>query len=167
MFQHPAPMHTGRHMRAGAHRYWHGLSVLPATDQLFRSLPTAPDVLLRPQLISLLVRGFLWVREPLCFFRSHQPPSGVRPISCPLFFFSPFSSFCSTWSLGDLFCPLYCPRSLASVQLVPCENCSICRCILDTFMERDELDVLLLLCHFASFHPKFVVFDYISIAWGD
>ena len=28
-----------------------------------------------------------------------------------------------------------------------CDNCSICRCILDAFVERDELHVLLLLCH--------------------
>ena len=84
MFQHPAPMHNGRHMWAGAHRCWHRLSGLPATDQLFHSLPTAPDVLLLPQLISLLVRGFLGMWEPLYFFRSHQPPRGVRPISLPL-----------------------------------------------------------------------------------
>ena len=37
-----------------------------------------------PQLISLLVRGFLGMWEPLYFFRSHQPPRGVRPISLPL-----------------------------------------------------------------------------------
>ena len=84
MFQHPAPMHNGRHMWAGAHRCWHRLSGLPATDQLFHSLPTAPDVLLLPQLISLLVRGFLGMWDPLYFFRSHQPPRGVRPISLPL-----------------------------------------------------------------------------------
>ena len=34
-------------------------------------------------------------------------------------------------------------------------------------MERDELNVLLLLCHLASLHPEFVVFYFISIAWGD
>lgn len=87
------------------------------------------------QLISLLVRGFLWMWEPLCFFRSPQTPGAwTHPISSLLFF--PF--LLSYLVIKDLFCTLQCPRSLANVQLVLCENVSICRCILDAFMERDE-----------------------------
>ena len=45
--------------------------------------------------------------------------------------------------------------SSVSVQHVLCENCSICRCILDVFMGRDELHVLLLLRHLDS-PPEFL-----------
>ena len=41
----------------------------------------------------------------------------------------------------------WCPRSSASFLQRLCENCSICRCILDAFVERDQLRVCLILCH--------------------
>ena len=36
-----------------------------------------------------------------------------------------------------------CPKSSTNVQQVLCENCSICRCILDVLVRRDELRILL------------------------
>ena len=77
------------------------------------------------------------------------PFRGAEPVLLPLLFFFP-SFFHPTWFCRDLSCPFRCPRSSASVQLVFCENCSICRCSLDAFAERDELHVLLLLCHLSD-----------------
>ena len=164
MFQHPAPMHNGRHMWAGAHRCWHRLSGLPATDQLFHSLPTAPDVLLLPQLISLLVRGFLWMWEHLCFLQVPSNPRGMGPIPLPLFFFSPF--FCPTWSSRIFFV-------LSSVQGL---QLTFSWCSVRTFPSVDvflmhlwremKLDVLLLLCHLSSSHLQFFIFYFICITLG-
>ena len=47
----------------------------------------------------------------------------------------------------DFSCPFGHPWSSVSVQLGFCETCSICRCSLDAFVGRDELHILLLLCH--------------------
>ena len=110
-------------------------SVLSATDQPFHSPLTASDAPFLSELISPLVMGLPWMREPLPSFSS--PPGS--------FFFPSF--FHPTQLRGDLSCPFWCPRSSASVQLVFCENCSICRCILDAFVERDELRILPLLHH--------------------
>ena len=74
------------------------------------------------------------------------PSRGAGPIPLPLLFFLP-SFFHSTWLCRGLYCPFWCPRSSASVQLLFCENCSICRCILGASMERDELHIFLLLHH--------------------
>ena len=38
-------------------------------------------------------------------------------------------------------------RTPASIQPVFCDNCCICGCILDAFMETDTLHIPLLLCH--------------------
>ena len=118
-------------------------SVLSATDRLFHPPPTASDVTLLSQLISPSVRGLPWIQEPLLFLSS--PPRGTDPIPLPLLFFFPSSFFCPTRLCRDPSSPFQCPRSSASVQPVVCENCSICRCILDAFVGRDELHILLLL----------------------
>lgn len=73
---------------------------------------------------------------------------GHRSHPLPLFFFFP-SLFPPTQLFRDVSYPLWCLRS-ASVQLV-CENCSICRCSLDAFVERDGLHILLLIHHLTFF----------------
>ena len=77
----------------------------------------------------------------------HIPARGAGSVLLPVLFLFPSSFFCPTWLRGDLVYPFRCPRSSASVQQVLCENCSICRCIPDVYVQRDELPVLLLLCH--------------------
>lgn len=54
----------------------------------------------------------------------------------PISFFHPFLS-----SYGDLSCTFKWPRPSASFQSELCENRSICRCVLDTFVGRDKLHV--------------------------
>ena len=68
------------------------------------------------------------MQEPLLCFSS-RPPRGADPVLLPLLFFFP-SFFHPTQLCRDLSCPFQCPRSFASVQLMFCENCLICRCIL-------------------------------------
>lgn len=95
------------------------------------------------QLISLLIRGLPQMQGPL---RTFSSPRGVQVPSC--FLSSSFAFFFSPYPLcGDLSCPFRCPRSSASVQQVLCGNCFTCRCILDTFVGREKLHVLLLLHH--------------------
>lgn len=50
------------------------------------------------------------------------------PLLCP-FFFLPYYMF--TWGA---FLPFWCLSSSTSVYQVLCENCSMCRCILDAFV---------------------------------
>ena len=90
------------------------------------------------------------MQEPLLSFSS--PPeaqvlSHFLSSSFSLLLFGPI------WLCGNLSCPFKCLRSSAHVQLVLCENCFMCRYILDAFMGRDELHVLLLLHHLDS-SPK-------------
>ena len=115
-------------------------SVLSATDWPFHPPLTASDAPFLSQQIAPLVMGLPGCRN---LSSVSAPPWGTDPILLPLLFFFP-SFFHSTQLCGDLSCPFWCPRSSASVQPVFCENCSICRCILDAFVERDELHVLLL-----------------------
>ena len=75
------------------------------------------------------------------------------PILLALLFFFP-SFFHPVWLCGDLSCPFQCPRSSAGVQLVFFENYSICRCILDAFVERDELHIFLLHRHLGFSLPE-------------
>lgn len=84
------------------------------------------------------------MQGPLLSF-SH-PLRGTGPKQLPLLF--PFPSvLCPSWLHGDLSCSFRCLRSSASVQPVLCENCSICRCTVDAFVERDAFHILLLLRH--------------------
>lgn len=62
--------------------------------------------------------------SPLLHPQGHRSHSASRP----LFFTSSF--LYPTQLCRKLSCPFWCPRSSASVQLVLCENCSICICIL-------------------------------------
>ena len=58
------------------------------------------------------------------------------------------SSFFWTTSLSrNPSCPFRCLTSSANFLQRLCENCYICRCILDAFVERDQLHVCLILCH--------------------
>lgn len=113
-------------------------TICPACHRPAISLSSNSSRCSSAQLISLLVRGFLWMWEHLCFLQVPSNPRGMGPIPLPLFFFSPFFFLLSYLVIKDLFCTLQCPRSSANLQLVLCENLSICRCILDAFMERDE-----------------------------
>ena len=89
------------------------------------------------QVTSLLVRGLPRVPELLFSFSSLP---GVQDLFC---FFS--FSFCTNWLPGNLSCPFRCLRFSVSVQW----DCSIYRCILDTFVGRGEFHILLL-CHLNS-----------------
>lgn len=71
---------------------------------------------------------------------SHQD---CWPVFLFLFFFSFFGP---TRLLGHFSYPLRCPESSTNVQKMLCENCSICRCILDVIVRRDKFWVLLF-CH--------------------
>ena len=92
------------------------------------------------QLISPLWAG---VFECGNLFYPSTPSPGVMvlPVSSFLFFFHH-----PTWLHGDFSCPYRCPRSSTSVQQVLCENCSICRCILDVLVRGGKLHILLF-CH--------------------
>ena len=128
-------------------------SVLPATKQLLGSL-------LSPR-VSPSVPADLPTSEglPRCgnISSSSAPCQEIRAhtASFPLPF--PFL-FHPTWLCGDISCPFKCPRSSASFQqenyysICRCildvfVNYSICRCILDVFVGRDEIHILLLLHH--------------------
>ena len=110
----------------GTDRLCRSHSVLSATDQLLHPSSTASDAPLLSQLISLWVRGLPRMWETLLCFSS---PWGADSILLPLLFFF-LSFFCPTRLCRDLSCPFQCPKSSASVQLVFCEDYSICRCIL-------------------------------------
>ena len=84
------------------------------------------------------VNGLFCMKEPLLTYSS---PSGVLIPSC--FFFSFFFFLSSYWLYGDFSCTSWCLRSSTSVQQVLCENCSICRCILDVLVRRGEFCNLL------------------------
>ena len=100
----------------GTDHPWGSYSVLPATDQLLRSPPKLPVC---PS------------RSPRWWGGFSSPPvphPGVQGLSHSLFFFHP------TWLCRNFSCPFSYLRSSASVQLVLCENCLICRCILDVLV---------------------------------
>ena len=150
-FQYPAPVCTGRHLsqagacRAVAWTIYVGLtlSYLPQTG--CRALLRAPEAPLLSQLTSLLVRRASPDARTSPYLQFSN--RGAGPVLLPLLFLFPSSFFCPTQLHGDLSCPFRCLRSSASVQQVLCENCSIRRCVLDAFVGRDELHILLLLCH--------------------
>ena len=121
-------------------------SVLSATDQLFHPPPRPSDAPLLSQLISPS-GGF-----PTCGnLSSSAPHKGCRfhPTSSPLLF--PFFFLSSYLVMWRSFLSFLASKSSASVQLVLCENCSICRCILDAFVKREKLHLLLLLHHLPLF----------------
>ena len=129
----------------GTDHLYRSHSVLPATDWLLRSSPgpqSSPSV---PADFPP-VRRLPWVREPLLSF-SFLDPRDAGPIPLPLLFLFPSSFFCPILLHRDLSFPFRYLRYSASVQQVLCENCSICRCILDAFVGRGELHSLLLLHH--------------------
>ena len=123
-------------------------SVLLATDWLLCPPPVALEAPLLSQLISPPVRGLPLIWESLLSFSS--PLRGRGPLLFPLLFLLPSSFFCPTRLHGDLSCPFRYTRSSVSVLQVLCENCSICKCILDAFKGRGERHSLLLLCHLGS-----------------
>ena len=85
-------------------------------------------------------------------------PSASRQDCWPLFWFLFFfSCFGPTQLLGNFSYPFTCPESSTNVQKMLCENCSICRCILDVIVRRDKFWVLLF-CHL-DFSLKIVFFN--------
>ena len=54
------------------------------------------------------------------------------PLFCP-FFFLPYYMF-----IWGAFFPFWCLSSSTSVYQVLCENCSMCRCILDAFVGKEK-----------------------------
>lgn len=112
------------------------------TDQLPHSPLTAPKAPLLSQLISPLVMGFSKCQNLSSLSPPSLPTKDKGPIPLILLFLFPISFFyLSLSSYGDLSCTFRWPRPSASVQSELCENCSICRCVLDTFVERDKLHV--------------------------
>ena len=104
---------------------------------LCSAFPWSPKVPFLPQLIS---PHFLNVGT--C---PHlQPPARIAGLFFLFLFF--FSFFGPTRLLGHFSYPLRCPESSTNVQKMLCENCSICRCILDVIVRRDKFWVLLF-CH--------------------
>ena len=71
---------------------------------------------------------------------SQLSPKDESPVLLP--FVCVCVSFCPSWLHRDL-SRTWCLSYSVSVQLVFCENCSTCRCILDVFVEGGELHVLL------------------------
>ena len=48
-----------------------------------------------------------------------------------------------TWLQGNWSYPLRCPKSSANVEQVLCEDCFICRCILNVLARRDKFHIIL------------------------
>lgn len=114
-------------------------SILCPTDMLFHSPLTG----LLSQLMSPSFEGiFPDVRN----FPLLQYPQGCRShlITYSLSLFFPPSFFHPTQLCRDFSYPFWCARSSANVQPVFCENCFICRCILNAFVEKTEIHILLL-----------------------
>ena len=104
-------------------------SVLPATDHLLCSLIVHEAPLLS-QLISLLVRGLLWIWEAFLSFSS-PPEFRSHPAFAPLPLPFSLSSYSVIWE--SFFCPFRCPKSLlvfsrSSVRTVPLQMYSWCIC---------------------------------------
>ena len=117
---------------------WRSHSVLPATDWLLCSLTP-----LLSQLIALPMRGLLQVQDPLVSCTSLL--WGARSHSASCFFFLSFI----LPGYAEIFVVLSAAQSPLLVFSMYSENCSNCRCILDVFVGRGELHVLLL-CHLDS-----------------
>lgn len=81
------------------------------------------------------------------------PTRGTGP-----FLFPPFlkNFFHPTQLHGDFSCTFGCLRSFASVQHVICENCYICRFILDVLVRRGEF--LILQFHHLNSSPQLHIF---------
>lgn len=79
------------------------------------------------------IREFCWVWEPFLTF------SILPGVLLPFWFLFSFS----TWLPGDFPFPFRALQSSANVQHLLCENYSICRCILDVLVRREEFHVLL------------------------
>lgn len=122
MFPATQPLCIMARCKARRRRYWHGLSVLPATDQLFPLFNS-------PQMFSFTPNDLPVGEEFLGMWdlsTSSGPisPTGcgpLLPLSLPFFFTQSYSVFNVCPSLRDIFVLPWCPRSLASVQLVPWE----------------------------------------------
>ena len=113
----------------------------------------APKAPLLSQPISPLLGGSLYMSESLLFFTSFTPHQGQRP--SPTSSSLPFSYFFPpTWLYGDLSCTLGVQDPLLVFSSV--RNCYTCRCVLDTFVERDKLHVFLVLYHL-DFSPINVI----------
>ena len=144
--QHPCAL-AKTCLRLGRAGPWPGPSVLvslcPVCDRPVTGLPSEP-----PRLSS----------APAHLPAGKRPSPDAGASSClrlptrvqvsSWFLSSAFAFSLSPYpSRGDLSGPFRCPRSSASVRQVLCGNCFTCRCLLDTFVGREKLHVLLLLHH--------------------
>ena len=96
------------------------------------------------------VRGFPGCKD-LCSLQILTGFCWSHPSSFPHPF--PPSLSCPTWLSRTPSCPFRCPSSSAHVPQGS-ENFSASRCILDAFVERDELHVFRILCHLDSFYLR-------------
>ena len=120
MLQLPAPLHTCEHMpQSGACR---------ASVQIICVFLTLSHLLqigqlhLLPQMLPFYPNRFAHWRGSFpkfgnLFSASAPPPLGAGPVLLPLLL---PSFFCPTQLCRDLYSPLQCPRSSASLQLVFC-----------------------------------------------
>ena len=116
--------------------------VLPSTDCLLYS-PFIPWRSLSVPADFPTVRGFFPEWGPLLEFSFL--PGLPFPFFIPLLF---LSSYLVTRGFFSS-CPFSCPKFSTNVQQVLCKTCSICRCILDVLVRRDEFHILPF-CHFDS-----------------
>ena len=141
-FQHPAPppqqeTHDSGWVHRGAAQTMHAV-LCPAFHRPSAVFTFEPlNVTFCPSYFPHR-EGVFWVQGPL--FTFSLPPGLLVPFLIPLFF---FSFFRPTQLWGVFSCPFGCAKSSTDVQHVLCENCSICRCILDILVRRDDFPILL------------------------
>ena len=146
MFQHPpsrphkqTPISGWGTQGCGTDHLCRSHSAPHTTDHVLYS-PLGPQSSPSVSTYLLSSEGASLGEKPLHSFSS---PSGLQVPSHFLFSFFPFL-FCPSQLHRDLACTFRCPMSSASLQQVLCEDCPICRCILDAFVLRGECHVLLL-----------------------
>lgn len=140
-----SPKHISRHMSEAGYRKV--AMTICASLSLFCLPQVSCYIVIRASeapymscLISQRMKGVPRMREP---FLLHSSFPGVQVPARFLFFFYPI------WLCGNFSCSFGCMISSASTQQVLCERCSACRCIFNTFVGGDKLQVLLF-CHLES-----------------
>ena len=137
-FQHPACLHLQTHLRLGSTGLWHGppveVSLCPACHRLVAVFSNSSSVPGN----SPANEGASPGTGPSLLL--HLPPWGARSHSASCFFFLSFI----LPGYAEIFVVLSAAQSPLLVFSMYSENCSNYRCILDVFVGRGELHVLLL-----------------------
>ena len=156
-FQHPACLHLQTHLRLGCTGLWHGppveVSLCPACHRLVAVFSNSSSVPGN----SPANEGASPGTGPSLLL--HLPPWGARSHSASCFFFLSFI----LPGYAEIFVVLSAAQSPLLVFSMYSENCSNCRCILDVFVGRGELHVLLL-CHLDS-SPRSTILNFMFPAF--